>query len=97
MVTKLDATSGIIGEKDTKCRIQTRSPSFSADAMLQTQCYNGARGAVTKKKPPALDRVGSLGYTMNRRADRLKRFALKITIGTVTVRPYPDGYFFLKI
>ena len=63
--------------------------------MLQTQCYNGARGAVTKKKPPALDRVGSLGYTMNRRADRLKRFALKITIGTVTVRPYPDGYFFL--
>ena len=24
--------------------------------MLQTQCYNGARGAVTKKKLPALDK-----------------------------------------
>ena len=51
MVTKSDATSGIIGEKDTKCRIQTRSPSFSADTMLQWK-----KGSRHKKKLPALDK-----------------------------------------
>ena len=60
MVTKLDTISGIIGEKDTKCRIQTRSPSFSAAEMLQKNRENCNK----KRKAPTLDKGEELRYNV---------------------------------
>ena len=60
MVTKLDAISGIIYRKATKCSILLQFQKIIAEGMLQKNRENCNK----KRKAPALDKGEELNYNV---------------------------------